>query len=313
MRIFFMSEINFTRMLPLFGDWSTLAGAKSVRFNNNPIPDACHGLALLPSSVDDGVIECDINLSEAQNSSGAFIIFRATGQSSYYAAGLGGWEGAYTLAEGRNLSLTRLFSAGNISNLVSDRIYRLRMTLEGQRIVLSIDGVGVIDYDRLRANEGTGLGLFAFRGSGEVTFGPMSIDDRRHNAFIAMQFSDPYNEVYRDAIRPLVEEIGYDPLRIDEVSGPGIILNDIWSSIRESSIVIAEVSEANPNVYYEIGVAHALRKPTVLLAQRGTKLPFDLGPHRCIFYDTSIHGRARLLDSLRGSLTSLLSLPGKRA
>ena len=88
-----------------------------------------------------------------------------------------------------------------------------------------------------------------------------------------------------------------------------MILNDIWSNITEASVVIEEVSEPNPNVYYEIGVAHALQKPTVLLANRTTKLPFDLGPHRCIFYDNTIPGRARLLDGLRGSLTSLLGIP----
>jgi hypothetical protein len=137
----------------------------------------------------------------------------------------------------------------------------------------------------------------------------MTIDDRRPNAFIAMQFSESYNEVYRDAIRPLVEQIGFEPFRVDEAAGPGIILNDIWARITEASVVIAEVSEANPNVYYEVGAAHALRKPTVLLAQRGTKLPFDIGPHRCIFYDNSIPGRARLLDALRGSLITLLGLP----
>jgi hypothetical protein len=209
------------------------------------------------------VLECDVQLPNANLSSGAFLIFRATGQHSYYAAGLGGWEGAYTLAEGRNLAMTRLESAGNISNLVSGRTYHLKVDLEGQRVILSVDDVTVIDYNHLPVSTSSGLGFFAFRGTGEALFGPMAIDDRRPNAFIAMQFSDPYNEVYRDAIRPLIIEIGYEPFRVDEVAGPGIILNDIWNNIAEASVVIAEVSEANPNVYYEIGVAHALRKPTV--------------------------------------------------
>ena len=92
-----------------------------------------------------------------------------------------------------------------------------------------------------------------------------------------MQFSDPYNEVYRDAIEPLVAEIGFEPLRVDDISSLGIIINDIRNQIAESSIVIAEISEKNPNVYYEVGMAHAIDKPTVLLAQRGTSLPFDVG------------------------------------
>jgi hypothetical protein len=306
-----MSHVDLEKMLPLYGDWKNSSGTSIAKFQSDDSQDASHGLALFSTSLDDGVLECDIQLPTAHESSGAFIVFRANGQNSYYAAGLGGWEGAYTLAEGRNLTLTRLASAGNISNLVSGRTYHLRVMLEGQRVIVSVDGISVIDYDRIQANSGTGLGIFAFRSTKEALFGPVTIDDRRPNAFIAMQFSDPYNEVYRDAIKPLVEEIGYEPFRVDEVAGPGVILNDIWNNITESSVVIAEISEPNPNVYYEIGVAHALRKPTVLLAQRGTKLPFDIGPHRCIFYDNSIPGRARLLDALRNSLTSLLGIAAR--
>jgi len=299
-------DIDLQKVLPLYGKWT--AGAV-LKFSSEAGNDASHGLALLPNALDDGVLECDLQLPNAHESTGAFVTFRGTGQTSYYAAGLGGWEGAYTLAEGRGLTLNRLAVTGNISNLVSNRTYKLKMALEGQRVLLSVDGVTVIDYDRLPSVTGTGLGFFAFKGTGEALFGPMKLDDRRPNAFIAMQFSEPYNEVYRDAIRPLVAEIGFEPFRVDEATGPGIILNDIWARITEASVVIAEVSEANPNVYYEVGVAHALRKPTVLLAQRGTKLPFDLGPHRCIFYDNSIPGRARLLDALRNSLITLLGLP----
>ena len=112
-------------------------------------------------------------------------------------------------------------------------------------------------------------------------------------------------------MRPLIEEIGYEAMRVDEISQPGIILNDIWTHLTQASVVIAEVSDANPNVYYEIGVAHAMNKPTILLAQRGTKLAFDLGPHRCIFYDNTIAGRTRLLESLRTTLTSVLGLAPK--
>lgn len=310
-----MSEIDFGKMLSLYGRWE-IDAAKTARFqaskNENKLLGApSHGFALLNHAIDDGSIECDIELVSTNANSGAFVVFRANGQSRYVAAGLGGWDGAYTLLEGHNLTTTRIFSAGSISNLVAQRKYRVRVTLDGQRVQIAVDGVRVIDFDRLPSTSGTGIGLLAFRGSEEVVFGPMSTDDRRPNAFVAMQFSDPYNEVYRDALRPLIEEIGYDPIRVDEVSQPGIILKDIWNHLTESSVVIAEVSEPNPNVYYEIGVAHALEKPTVLLAQRGTKLPFDLGPHRCIFYENTIAGRAKLQDALRASLRSVLGVPTK--
>ena len=306
-----MSVVDFSKLLPLYGAWSSRS-AGVIQFSGTDAPDASHGLALLSAPLDDGILECEIQLPHTNPTAGAFIIFRAVGQQTYFAAGLGGWQGAYTLAEGRDLSLTRLESAGSISNLIASRTYRVRITLEGQRVVMAVDDVVVINYSRLPSGVGAGLGFFAFRGTGDALFGPMTIDDRKPNAFIAMQFSEPYNEVYRDAIRPLVAEIGFEPFRVDEAAGPGVILNDIWNKIAESSVVIAEVSEPNPNVFYEIGVSHALRKPIVLLAQRGTKLPFDIGPHRCIFYDNSIPGRARLLDSLRGSLSSLLGVPVRR-
>jgi hypothetical protein len=314
-----MVDINFHKMLSLYGKWEVLEEGKILRYSSSDDSDASHGLILLPKDIEDGIIECTIKLPITEDHKfGAFIIFRAEGGKNYYAAGVGGWDSAYTLFEGRNLSSTRVAHAGAISNLISDRNYRIRIALDGQRVQVSVDGVKVIDYDRLTntgtgTTAGTGIGIFTFRGTSEAIFGPMAVDDRRPNAFIAMQFSEPYNEVYRDAIQPFVEEIGYEPMRVDDISRPGIVLNDIWNQLTESSVVIAEVTEANPNVYYEIGAAHSLKKPTILLAQRGTKLPFDIGPHRCIFYDNTIPGRAKLLESLKSSLTSVLGISNRNA
>jgi len=306
-----MRELDFSKMLSLYGNWEVQAQGKTANFKSGK-DDPSHGLALFSRSVDDGIIECQIELPEPTENSGAFVVFRANGQRNYCAAGLGGWDNAYTLLEGSHLSPTRMESAGNIDNLKAGRKYSVRVALEGQRASIFVDDVKVIDYSRLPTTDGTGVGLLAFRGSSQVHFGPIAIDDSQPVAFIAMQFSDTYDDVYDDAIKPLVQEIGYEPVRVDEISQPGIILNDIWGQITESSVVIAEVTEPNPNVYYEIGVAHALGKPTILLAQRGTSLPFDLGPHRCIFYDNTIPGRGRLLDSLRSSLASVLGISSKQ-
>ncbi|MBF0426303.1 MAG: hypothetical protein HQL66_10860 [Magnetococcales bacterium] len=306
-----MPQINLNKMLSLYGSWSVEDGGLVAVFTCGA-HEPSHGLSLLNASLDDGTIKCSIEIPEVTQHSGAFVVFRANGQNDYCAAGIGGWEGAYTLLEGRHLNVNRLASAGNIGNIVSGRKYDIKVVVEGQRAKLFVDDVKVIDYDRLPQLSGMQLGLYSFRGSDKVKFGPIEIDDRRPNAFIAMQFSEPYNEVYRDTIGPLVEEIGFEPTRVDEVSQPGIILNDIWLHLTQASVVIAEVSEPNPNVYYEIGVAHAMNKPTILLAQRSTRLPFDLGPHRCVYYDNTIAGRARLLESLRSSLSSILGVSSKK-
>ena len=303
-----MKEVTFEKLLPLYGVWDISSDRHSVTFRNRKTADDpdSHGLAFLGHNIDDGAIACTLCIPQATPASGAMVVFRANGQERWFAAGIGGWEYAYSLFEGNDLRFTRIAGAGNVNNIVSGRAYSVRIMLEGQRVQLAVDQVKVLDYRGLAAPAGTAIGLFAFNTTSEVSFSRLGVDDRRPKAFIVMQFSSPYNEVYRDAIEPLVAAIGFEPIRGDDIAVPGIIINDIWSYITEASVIIAEISEANPNVYYEIGMAHALAKPTVLLAQRGTHLPFDVGPHRCIFYENSIPGRARLQDALRQTLESLL-------
>jgi hypothetical protein len=127
-----MSEIDFRKMLSLYGNWE-IVGSNTAKFTADP-RDGSHGLALLNRSVDDGTIACTLRIPRPSDDCGVFVGFRANGQDSYYAAGLGGWEGAYTLLEGHNLSATRLVHAGSISNLVPERSYRLRIVLDGQRV-----------------------------------------------------------------------------------------------------------------------------------------------------------------------------------
>ena len=70
-------------------------------------------------------------------------------------------------------------------------------------------------------------------------------------------------------------------------------------------MLIAEITAPNQNVFYEIGYAHALNKPTILLAQRGKDLPFDIRSYRVIFYDDSI-GKPLIEKTLREHLQAIL-------
>jgi nucleoside 2-deoxyribosyltransferase len=97
-----------------------------------------------------------------------------------------------------------------------------------------------------------------------------------------------------------------DAKRADEVYGPGVIIADIVKQIVESKLIIAEITPANPNVYYEIGYAHALGKPTILIAEKATELPFDVSPFRVLFYENTIAGKKRIEDGLRRHLESIL-------
>lgn len=105
---------------------------------------------------------------------------------------------------------------------------------------------------------------------------------------------------------PEGEVHGLDVVRIDEMAGPGIIGEDIERQIAEAKIVIAEITAPNQNVFDELGYAHALNKPTILLAQRGKELPFDIRSYRVIFGDDSIGGEPALERNLEKHLDAIL-------
>jgi len=107
-------------------------------------------------------------------------------------------------------------------------------------------------------------------------------------------------------ILPTAKALDLKVIRIDEIAGPGIIFEDIKRQIAEAKIVVAEITAPNQNVFYELGYAHALNKPTILLAQRGKELPFDIRSYRVIFYDDSIGGKPALERDLKKHLEAIL-------
>jgi len=88
---------------------------------------------------------------------------------------------------------------------------------------------------------------------------------------------------------------------------PGVILQDIIRGIVESDVIVADITPTeNPNVFYELGYAHALQKPTILLANRQIeKLPFDVSGYRVIFYDDTIGVKRDIEGTLEKHLESI--------
>jgi hypothetical protein len=104
---------------------------------------------------------------------------------------------------------------------------------------------------------------------------------------------------------PSCKQFDLAAYRADDVQRPGVVLQDIIQGISEAEVVIAEITPANPNVFYELVYAHARDKPTILLARRGQALPFDVSGYRCIFYDDSIVGKREVEAALTQHLASL--------
>jgi hypothetical protein len=88
----------------------------------------------------------------------------------------------------------------------------------------------------------------------------------------------------------------YQVIRADEISTPGMINDQVITLIQNADLVVADLHGENPNVYYEVAIAHCFRKSTIHMIAKGAKIPFDLHEYRTIHYDLAnpeAHDRAR--------------------
>src|SRR5690606_22624136 len=104
--------------------------------------------------------------------------------------------------------------------------------------------------------------------------------------------------VYRDLFEKGVRPLGFQCLRADLVHGQ-IVMEDVWVKITQAAFLIADVTGQNPNVMYEVGIAHAIGKPTVLLTQDLDRIPFDFKHLRHYRYEDNTEGARRLRELLR--------------
>ena len=100
-----------------------------------------------------------------------------------------------------------------------------------------------------------------------------------------------FDAVYRKVIAPAVEQAGLDPVRADEERIGGTIHKPMFERLMLCHYAVADITGANPNVFYELGIRHALRpRSTVILFREGTVLPFDIALVRGISYKTDGSG-----------------------
>jgi hypothetical protein len=126
--------------------------------------------------------------------------------------------------------------------------------------------------------------------------------------FMLSPFSEPYNTIFTDHIKPTIEKINnFLCIRADNIYDNKPIIEDIWKNINESLIIIAELTGRNPNVFYEIGIAHTIGKEVILITQDINDVPFDLRHLRCIVYDYTPRGINTLETNLNNTVMNIIN------
>ncbi len=103
--------------------------------------------------------------------------------------------------------------------------------------------------------------------------------------FVISPFGEPYDTYFAHISKPALEDCGLYAIRGDSLYRSTTIVDDIWQGIRDAKLLIAELTDRNPNVFYELGLAHALSKPVILISKSIDDVPFDLRSIRVLVYD----------------------------
>lgn len=125
-------------------------------------------------------------------------------------------------------------------------------------------------------------------------------------AFVLMPFDKTFGDIYEYGIKQACSEMSIVAERVDEQHYSETMLERIYRQIENADLIIADMTGKNPNVFYEVGYAHAKGKPCTLITQRSEDIPFDLKHHVHIIYNGNIGSlKAQLLPRLKWTLSEL--------
>ncbi len=128
--------------------------------------------------------------------------------------------------------------------------------------------------------------------------------------FTIMPFGDWFDAYYEAIYTPAIVAAGLVPRRADDLYRPSAIVHDIWSLTQSAKVLLADLSGKNPNVFYELGLAHAIARPAILVAESIDDVPFDLRALRVIVYNKNEPDWGSILKSnIQSSIKEVLAAP----
>jgi hypothetical protein len=128
-----------------------------------------------------------------------------------------------------------------------------------------------------------------------------------------MPFADPVGGYYKAVYEPAIQKAGLKRVRADDdIFSTGKIIEQVWSGIQTAKVLVAELTGRNPNVFYELGLAHALQKPVVLVSSNEADVPFDIQHIRVIYYNVyDPFWGEKLISKIAENVLSAIQNPGE--
>lgn len=209
----------------------------------------------------------------------------------------------------RGLSF-RFVETPNLAPIDSGSILRLasQLDIDGFEFrrthwaVKDVDLFEVLFEDRLTTSSPATTG---YDSTGAVQF-PIGTAREAGLVAVMMPFDKAFDIVY-ETIEQAVSDAGLRCVRADDIWDHDNVLDDILGLIWRSQIVIADLTGKNPNVFYEVGLAHSLPRRTVLLTQNSDDVPFDLRSLRYLKYGLGTRDRQLMRSQLEQRLRTILA------
>lgn len=120
-----------------------------------------------------------------------------------------------------------------------------------------------------------------------------------------MPLHDPFTSIFEEQIKPAAQKNSLKAVKADDISSNKPVMEDVWRYLNQARLVVADLSGSNPNVFYELGMAHTLGKEVIMIAQHLTVVPFDVGHIRFIRYEYP-SGKEQLSYRLQKTIQQVL-------
>ena len=247
----------------------------------------------------------------------AAVIVRYGGFDNYAYAGVGGFGAKFFIGKAFQGPhwLVRSY-VGQHKSVLKNKKYRLRVDFLGSQIKLYENDVQqlVMVDDTYQIGQ---FGLRTWRTS--ARYENVRVLKARPRAFLLMPFKSEFDFV-RDVIQDSMISFGLDYVRADQIAISRPVMDDVKTQIAEADLIIVDFTGRNPNVYYEAGLADAMRKDWIILVQSTDDMTFDVRHIRSIQYSNVMGADQKLRTDIENALsalgygeTSLTSTVGKTA